>query len=80
MKRPAIAILLFLSSSLLVALSDPAIGQSLDKMRLGYSGTGLNNYVLEMGRRTDIFRKNGLDPQRIRERWVFQVRARQPWQ
>jgi ABC-type nitrate/sulfonate/bicarbonate transport system substrate-binding protein len=60
MKRPAIAIL-FLSFSLLVALSDPALGQSLDKMRLGYSGTGLNNYVLEMGRRTGIFRKNGLD-------------------
>jgi hypothetical protein len=61
MKRPAIAILLFLSFSLLVALSDPAIGQSLDKMRLVYSGTGLNSYVLEMGRRTGIFRKNGLD-------------------
>ena len=30
-------------------------------MRLGYSGTGLNNYVLEMGRRGGIFRKNGLD-------------------
>jgi NitT/TauT family transport system substrate-binding protein len=30
-------------------------------MRLGYSGTGLNNYVLEMGRRAGIFRKNGLD-------------------
>src|SRR4030095_5202083 len=35
--------------------------QTLDKMRLGYSGTGLNNYVLEMGRRGGIFRKNGLD-------------------
>ena len=35
--------------------------QTLDKMRLGYSGTGLNNYVLEMGRRAGIFRKNGLD-------------------
>jgi hypothetical protein len=49
MKRPAIAILFFLSFSLVVALSDPVLGQSLDKMRLGYSGTGLNNYVLEMG-------------------------------
>lgn len=39
----------------------PAYSQSLDKMRLGYSGTGLNNYVLEMGRRWGIFRKNGLD-------------------
>ncbi len=35
--------------------------QSLDKVRLGYSGTGINNYVLEMGRRQGIFRKNGLD-------------------
>ncbi|MET0644473.1 MAG: hypothetical protein ABWZ17_08855, partial [Candidatus Binatia bacterium] len=39
----------------------PAYSQTLDKMRLGYSGTGLNNYVLEMGRRGGIFRKNGLD-------------------
>ena len=30
-------------------------------MRLGYSGTGLNNYVLETGRRPGIFRKYGLD-------------------
>jgi NitT/TauT family transport system substrate-binding protein len=30
-------------------------------MRLGYSGTGINNYVLEMGRRLGIFRKNGVD-------------------
>ena len=40
---------------------NPACSQTLDKMRLGYSGTGLNNYVLEMGRRAGIFRKNGLD-------------------
>jgi len=38
-----------------------AFGQTLEKMRLGYSGTGLNNYVLEMGRRAGLFRKNGLD-------------------
>jgi len=35
--------------------------QTLDKIRLGYSGTGLNNYVLEMGKRQGIFRRNGLD-------------------
>src|ERR671924_536900 len=35
--------------------------QTLDKMRLGYSGTGINNYVLEMGKRLGIFRRNGLD-------------------
>ena len=40
---------------------NPAAAQTLDKMRLGYSGTGLNSYVLEMGRRAGIFRKNGLD-------------------
>jgi NitT/TauT family transport system substrate-binding protein len=62
MKPRAIAILSFiLSFSLQLALSQHALGQSLDKMRLGYSGTGLNSYVLEMGRRTGIFRKNGLD-------------------
>jgi NitT/TauT family transport system substrate-binding protein len=38
-----------------------AFSQTLDKVRLGYSGTGINNYVLEMGRRLGIFRKNGLD-------------------
>ena len=38
-----------------------ARAQILDKMRLGYSGTGINNYVLEMGKRTGIFKKNGLE-------------------
>ena len=45
----------------LAASLNPAGSQTLEKMRLGYSGTGLNNYVLEMGRRAGIFRKNGLD-------------------
>ena len=35
--------------------------QSLEKIRLGYSGTGINNYVLEMGKRAGIFKKNGVD-------------------
>jgi ABC-type nitrate/sulfonate/bicarbonate transport system substrate-binding protein len=35
--------------------------QTPEKMRLGYSGTGINNYVLEMGRRLGLFRKNGVD-------------------
>ena len=45
------------------ALSSPvfSFAQTLDKMRLGYSGTGINNYVLEIGRRADIFRRNGVD-------------------
>jgi NitT/TauT family transport system substrate-binding protein len=51
---------LFLLAASVVPMN-PAGAQTLDKMRLGYSGTGLNNYVLEMGRRAGIFRKNGLD-------------------
>ena len=35
--------------------------QSVEKIRLGYSGTGLNNYVLEMGKRQGIFRRHGID-------------------
>jgi ABC-type nitrate/sulfonate/bicarbonate transport system substrate-binding protein len=35
--------------------------QTVEKVRLGYSGTGLNNYVLEMGKRQGIFRRNGVD-------------------
>src|SRR5262249_13599285 len=45
----------------IAASHSPAYSQALEKMRLGYSGTGLNNYVLEMGHRGGIFRKNGLD-------------------
>jgi len=36
-------------------------GQTPDKVRLGNSGTGINNYLLDIGRRSGIFRKNGLD-------------------
>jgi NitT/TauT family transport system substrate-binding protein len=62
MKRPVIVTLWFLLTFLFqLPFSNLALGQTLDKMRLGYSGTGLNNYVLEMGRRAGIFRKNGLD-------------------
>jgi NitT/TauT family transport system substrate-binding protein len=35
--------------------------QTVDKIRLGYSGTGINNYTLEMGKRQGIFRRNGID-------------------
>jgi ABC-type nitrate/sulfonate/bicarbonate transport system substrate-binding protein len=55
---------LTLPVALLLAITfplDAAYAQPLEKMRLGYSGTGINNYVLEMGRRLGIFRKNGLD-------------------
>ena len=40
-------------------------GQTLDKIRLGNSGTGINNYLLDIGRRSGIFRKNGLDLEAI---------------
>jgi ABC-type nitrate/sulfonate/bicarbonate transport system substrate-binding protein len=33
----------------------------VEKIRLGYSGTGLNNYVLEMGKRQGIFRRHGIE-------------------
>jgi ABC-type nitrate/sulfonate/bicarbonate transport system substrate-binding protein len=47
----------------LVSLSatQAATAQGLEKIPLGYSGTGINNYVLEMGKRTGIFKKNGLE-------------------
>ena len=41
------------------ALDAPA--QTLDKIRLGYSGTGISSYSLEIGKRLGIFRRNGLD-------------------
>jgi NitT/TauT family transport system substrate-binding protein len=41
------------------ALEAPA--QTLDKIRLGYSGTGISSYSLEIGKRLGIFRRNGLD-------------------
>lgn len=41
--------------------TSPATGQTLDKVRLGNSGTGINVYLLDLGRRMGIFRKNGID-------------------
>lgn len=63
MHNVAIRVAASLAAILLVVAAPlgPGYSQGLDKMRLGYSGTGLNNYVLEMGRRGGIFRKNGLD-------------------
>jgi len=57
-KRPLMAIL----AVLLCLIATPrGAAQNLDTIRLGYSGTGINNYVLEMGKRSGIFKKNGLD-------------------
>jgi ABC-type nitrate/sulfonate/bicarbonate transport system substrate-binding protein len=35
--------------------------QTLDKIRLGNSGTGINTYLLDLGRRMGLFRKHGVD-------------------
>jgi NitT/TauT family transport system substrate-binding protein len=36
--------------------------QELQKLNVGYSGTGISQYTLEIARRQGLFRKNGLDP------------------
>ena len=61
MKKPIMRHLTSLLICLWIASVEIAFGQTLEKMRLGYSGTGVNSYTLEMGRRLGIFRKNGLD-------------------
>jgi NitT/TauT family transport system substrate-binding protein len=54
---------LFLSVLIIFLTATVNLGsaQTPEKTRLGYSGTGINNYVLEMGRRLGLFRKNGVD-------------------
>src|SRR5262245_49204730 len=54
---------LFVAVSLLVreAVPNSALAQPLDKIRLGYSGTGISSYSMEIGKRLGIFRRNGLD-------------------
>ena len=44
-----------------LGLIQPLGAQTVEKMRLGYSGTGLSNYALELGKRLGIFRRNGID-------------------
>jgi ABC-type nitrate/sulfonate/bicarbonate transport system substrate-binding protein len=43
----------------------PIIAQSLEKVRLGNSGTGINVYLLDIGKRLGIFRKHGIDLEAI---------------
>ena len=64
--------LLFLGllSVTVIELVDPysfhrAYAQPLEKIRIAYSGTGTSSYVMEIGQRNGIFRKNGLDPEII---------------
>jgi ABC-type nitrate/sulfonate/bicarbonate transport system substrate-binding protein len=61
--RYGISVAAWAGALLLFALvfPDNLFAQALDKIRLGYSGTGLNNYTLEMGKRLGIFRRNGID-------------------
>jgi NitT/TauT family transport system substrate-binding protein len=40
-----------------------ARAQPLTKVKIGYSGTGNTQYILELPRRQGVFRKNGLDPE-----------------
>ena len=40
---------------------NPARSQQLTKLKIGYSGTGNTQYLLELPRRQGVFRKNGLD-------------------
>jgi len=52
----------------LTALSLPLIpsspsAQELQKIKIGYSGTGITQYALELPKRLGIFKKNGLDPE-----------------
>ena len=56
--RRFLFVVLLLASA---ALPSSPFAQSLEKVRLGYSGTGLNNYTLEIGKRLGIFRRNGID-------------------
>ena len=55
----------FLCWTALVFLLIPfwASAQELQKIKIGYSGTGITQYALELPKRLGIFRKNGLDPE-----------------
>jgi NitT/TauT family transport system substrate-binding protein len=64
MKRKTFLVLapfLFSIMTLLCAF-ESTYGQGIEKLNIGYSGTGITQYVLEMPRRLGIYRKNGLDP------------------
>jgi NitT/TauT family transport system substrate-binding protein len=58
-----LALLIALLSSPFLLPSNPAHPQTLAKIRIGYSGTGDSQYILELPRRQGIFQKNGLDPE-----------------
>ena len=62
MKRTRILICQMLLAALWLARFNPALAQELQKVNVGYSGTGISQYTLEIARRQGLFRKNGLDP------------------
>src|SRR5438132_3804264 len=64
MKHP-LPIMVLLVTLVSVPLGDLAHGQTLEKIRIAYSGTGTNAYVTEIAQRSGIFRRNGLDPEII---------------
>jgi NitT/TauT family transport system substrate-binding protein len=61
-RNPLVILTLLLSIGLGAPL---AVAQTLDKVRLGNSGTGINVYLLDIGKRLGIFRKHGLDLEAI---------------
>ena len=61
--KPFLVLAIFLFSGLtLLCAFESTYGQGIEKINIGYSGTGITQYVLEMPRRLGIYRKNGLDP------------------
>jgi len=66
MKTVSIRFAFFFIASALVLPGpylDLGLAQELEKIRIGYSGTGITQYTLELPRKQGIFRKNGLDPE-----------------
>lgn len=61
--RRSIVALISLALLLPAVSRNSALAQGLEKIKLGYSGTGITSYALELPRRLGIFRKNGLDPE-----------------
>ncbi len=65
MKKSALAwslLVLTVFIVLPIAGGKVATAQELQKINVGYSGTGISQYTLEIARRQGLFRKNGLDP------------------
>src|SRR5215467_8680047 len=55
-------VFVFLLAAALFSGLESTYGQGIEKLNIGYSGTGITQYVLEIPRRLGIYRKNGIDP------------------